>query len=292
VNKSGATNADDRLAGEPGGSEIYLKIKEKFDCGPWFMGPPWSFFWICGSFPGCSWNELTSSERADIRSAFSGMTERPMLDLVLLDAMGLLDEFKAMANRAMAANMSPVRRKKDSAVPIFQGWPGHRHRAKQSNLHALFTFDLINNETQVLRQVRSWWRSPEIKQLRAAFTRSTAGTTGAYKDRLKDLASWRIYRALGYAQADRFITAHRKRDNLGRHRPFHDARQGQTEKVQLNEALLYSEESGFLKAKRRAVDWLKTKIPEEFATEEEQATSFSDAVMQRLDRRKISWPES
>jgi hypothetical protein len=79
----------------------------------------------------------------------------------------------------------------------------------------------------------------------------------------------------------------------GRPRPFHDPRKGQTKNVLPNEAPLYSEESGFLKAKKRAKDHLAELIPWEFgkyAEETEQqkrewAAAFKKALK---EAKKIS----
>jgi hypothetical protein len=91
----------------------------------------------------------------------------------------------------------------------------------------------------------------------------TTGTTGKPLDRLKDLAAWRLYRELGndWNDANDFANQHRKE-----RQPFHDARQDQSKKVQRAEAALGNEESYFLKAKKRALDYLAECIPGEFHT--------------------------
>lgn len=105
---------------------------------------------------------------------------------------------------------------------------------------------------------------------------------GALRDRLKDLASWRLYRALGCEAALSFAVENRKADKAGRPLAFHDHRVGQTKKVPLNQSPLYSEgDSAFAQAKARATRYLGELLPWEFGKIEEERQRQSAEIVQR-----------
>ena len=105
-----------------------------------------------------------------------------------------------------------------------------------------------------MQEFDKWLQLPKNKARFDAHARNPRGKMGLFKDRLKDLAAWRIYEGCGrdWEAANDFANRHR----INR-RPFHDPRQGQTKKTLLREASLYGEEYGFLKAKRRAIRFLE-----------------------------------
>ncbi len=138
-------------------------------------------------------------------------------------------------------------------------------------VQAFLPLDFRKSKKRLLQEIDKWLELPENKDRFDKHKPMTeAGTEKQAKDRLKDLAAWRLYRELGCDKAVSFAEENRKRDESGRPRPFHDPRKGQTKKVPPNEAPLYSEESGFLKVKKRAEDHLAELIPWEFGTYEEE----------------------
>jgi hypothetical protein len=116
-----------------------------------------------------------------------------------------------------------------------------------------------------LQEFKEWLDLPENKARLNAHQQNPTGKTGVFKDRLKDLATWRLYRELGCKRALAFAEQHRKRDKHWNPKPFHDARKEQSKtKMRLDEAPLsteYNEESGFRKAKARALAYEKELIP-------------------------------
>ena len=101
---------------------------------------------------------------------------------------------------------------------------------------------------------------------------------------LKALAAWRLFEhcRCSWRKANKFANEHRKvfekpdfivigtgknRKKIsfkkGDLKPFHDPRQGQ-EKHEVNKAPLYSEEKGFVNAKKRAQEYLRRFVPAEF----------------------------
>src|SRR5262249_47155429 len=132
-------------------------------------------------------------------------------------------------------------------------------------VQALLPLDFSKTKKRLLQSIGKWLDLSENKARFEKHKRKTeTGTEKQAKDRLKDLAAWRLYRELRCDEALSFAEKNRKRDKRGRPRPFHDPRKGQTTKVSPNEAPLYSEESGFSKAKKRAEGYLAQLIPWEF----------------------------
>jgi hypothetical protein len=164
----------------------------------------------------------------------------------LLDAEGIFERLKTMAAKVPENNRPRKPRRK--AYPIIEEPPW---------LRVMFTLNFTKTRKRLLQEFDKWLQLPENKARFDAHAQNPVGKTGLFKDRLKDLAAWRLYRELGRDRALDFAETYRKRDKTGSPRPFHDPRQDQTKKVPLNEAPLYSEESGFLKAKRRAIQFLE-----------------------------------
>jgi hypothetical protein len=142
-----------------------------------------------------------------------------------------------------------------------------------------------------LRKSINGWNCPENKTRFDKHERKIeAGTEKEAKDRLKDLAAWRLYGKLGWGEALKFAEQHRKRDESGEPNPFHDPRRRPSKKVPVNEAQLYTEQSGFLKAKKRALAHRAKLIPWEFgkyAEERElQKRKWGGAVRKALKGAK------
>jgi hypothetical protein len=209
----------------------------------------------------------------------------------LLDAMGIFDEFKAIAEQVRADRkenaLSLKPRKK--VYPVLEGWPRQK-RENQPWVHALFTLNFTKTKKRLLQEFDEWLRLPENEQRFSRYQYNPVGKTGEFKDRLKDLAAWRLYQGCDrdWKTANNFAQSHRLN-----HRPFHDPRQGQTTKVAVSEAPLYSEQSGFLKAEKRALAYRAKLIPWEFgkyAEEREQQKREWAATFRRAlkEAKKIS----
>ena len=156
------------------------------------------------------------------------------------------------------------------------------------------SFDHRKSKKRIIEEIDKWLELPENKTRFDKHKRKIeAGTEKEAKDRLKDLAAWRLYGKLGWGEALKFAEQHRKRDESGEPRPFHDPRRGPSKKVPVNEAQLYTEQSGFLKAKKRALAHRAKLIPWEFgkyAEERElQKRKWGGAVRKALkEAKKIS----
>src|SRR5205085_2726325 len=96
---------------------------------------------------------------------------------------------------------------------------------------------------------------PENQARFATHADDPTGTTGIFKDRLKDLAVLRLYDELGFDGLLKFTADHRKkfdRDialgvtkyHKGDPMPFYGARREQSSKLALNQSPLFSEPSG------------------------------------------------
>jgi hypothetical protein len=225
----------------------------------WIVGDSWCSFWSCPSFPRKPWNQVPKSQRTDMpaASAARGVPPLHMIHLGTLDAMGVFDRLDAMAKAG--PNQDPI-----LELPnCFTG------------TLALFNLDFTQCKEQMLRRFAAWLDLPENERRfqTPGHNRRGRRRTESFKDRLKDLAVWRLYDKLGFDGMQDFAEGHRKHSRDGRPRPFHDARQGQREKQPLNQAPLCSEESVALKAKARARAYLAELIPWEFgayAAEEER----------------------
>jgi hypothetical protein len=275
--------------------ELSSKIEAEFQCGNWFIQPEWGFIWQCPSFPAKSWNQLNEAERIELLYGLPTSTTQvqplTMNAVWLLDAMGIFDEFKAIAERVRAERKENTARSKTrkKVYPVIEGWPRQKTE-NQPWVHALFTLNFTKTKKRLLREFDEWLRLPENEQRFRKHQYNPVGKTGEFKDRLKDLASWRLYDGCDtdWEMANNFAQSNRLN-----HRPFHDPRTGQTEKRPPNEAPLYSEESGFLKAKKRAKDYLAELIPWEFGKyaeeREQQEREWAAASKKALKKpKKIS----
>jgi hypothetical protein len=217
-----------------------------------------SLIWQCPSFPQKSWNQLSQGERAKILEAFQPSRIQPLeiMDVLLLSLNGVFDQLKRMEaeviNNKMAGKQSP------KVYPIIED-------SRFAWVHVLFTLDFRKSRKRLLREFDNWLQLPGNRARFDACGQNLTGKTGTFKDRLKDLAAWRLYRELGCQEALAFVEKNRKRDRRGRPRQFHDARKEQSKaNMPLNEAPLYSqynEESAFLKARARALAHGKELIP-------------------------------
>jgi hypothetical protein len=252
--------------------EIASQIECEFHCGSWFFQPEWGFIWQCPSFPAKSWNQLTDTERVDLLCGLPLSTTkiRPLLLGEVMFLRRYLDQLKEMADQARTELKEAVAagRPRQKVYPILE-------LEYTPFVQALLPLDFSKSKKRLLGEIGKWLDLPENKARFEKHKRRTeAGTQKQAKDRLKDLAAWRLYRELGCDAALRFTKENRKRDKSGRARPFHDPRQDQSRRVPINEAALYSEESGFLKAKARALKYRAKLIPWEFGQDAKETATF------------------
>lgn len=250
-----------------GSEEIAARTERRFKGGCWFLNDPWSFIAECPSFPQKSWNLLSDKERSDILLVFPTAKVQPlrMNEVWNLDANGVFDEFKAMAAKQAQDKVKFGSRPAKKIYPIIEGWP-KQNREGSRWVHALFNLDFTKTKARLLEEFDEWLKLPENEARFTVHKQDPTGKTGSFRDRLKDLASWRLSRALGWASAHAFTIKHRLKvkDGAGSARAFLDARTGQSEKVALNDAPLYGHESHWSKAKARAEDHLAKLLPWEF----------------------------
>lgn len=250
--------------GGGGADVVFLAAQERFEFDPpfWFIEPQWRYIWDCPLFPEKGWLELDDYERSLICGPFSAKKQKikPLVThgVALIDSMGVLHRLQALAKlarqRAKKGDLKKI-------APIIQGWPAKKQTKDAAWASVLFTLDFTKNKSHLLHQFNAWLQLPDVRTFRAKHEQPTTGLTGTFKDRLKALAAWRIYRELGGKGGLKFAMDNRKHDGAGQPRPFHDYRTGQTSKVPSNMAPLYSDEPNFCKAATSAQEYLAGLIP-------------------------------
>ena len=257
--------------------EIAEEIDQAFSCGGLFLASPWLEIFsssAAGLFPLSPWNHLPEEARERILRAFP-LPYGSGQPLFMHDVRRLERVLKGLMEKATKA------RAEQTAKKVLAVW----HEGPWT--YPLPTIDCRKAKKQLVDEFEAWLEQPEMKERLRQYRHSHTGKTGAPKDRLKDLAAWRLYQHCGndWRKANEFASEHRRvfekpetivigsggnRKKVifkeGDPKPFHDPRQGQS-KQQINEASLYSEESGFLKAKQRAKTYLKELMPWEFFQE-------------------------
>ena len=255
--------------------EIGEDIDQAFHCGGLFLQSPWFEFFTSAHFPETPWNSLSEEARARILRAFPlpfGKGQLRSVDLAALERL-------QTAGRLTAGQHSPV----------------------------VFAFDWAKAKKQHCHEFKAWLDRPANKERLAKYRSRRTGKTGGHADRLKDLAAWRLFEHCGgdWRKANDFASEHRKvfespdyvvvvsgkkRRKIsfeeGEPRPFHDPRQGQG-KQQINAASLYSEESGFLRAKGRARAYLERRTPWEFF--KKAAEEVLENMRARIERLSVAF---
>ncbi len=208
--------------------EIASQIEREFHCGSWFFQPEWGFIWQCPSFPAKGWNQLTEDERSDLLCGLPFSTKKAR-SLILGEVMFLthyLDQLKEMAAEGRAelqkqlaaeAHVAKARAKGKKNVPAV------RRRQKVYPIlelpntplvQVLLPLDFSKSKKRLLKEIDLWLQLPENK---ARFDKHElkieAGTEKEAKDRLKDLAAWRLYRELGSKEALAFAEKNRRETN-------------------------------------------------------------------------------
>jgi hypothetical protein len=260
--------------------EIVFEVEREFQSGSWFISPDWMVIWQCPSFPAKGWNQLTEEERSDLLCGLPLSTKkaRPLVFGEVMFLTAYLDQLKEMADKALTESKeaAAARRPRKKFYPILE-------LPNTPFVQALLPLDFSKSKKRLLQEISKWLEVPENKARFNKHKRTTeAGTEKQAKDRLKDLAAWKLFRELGRDGAPEFAEQHRKRDKRGRPRAFHDPREahkewGELKKVPPNEAPLYSwqtGESAFRKAKVRVDRYLAQLIPWEFGKYAQEADTF------------------
>jgi hypothetical protein len=239
--------------------DIASQIESEFHCGSWFFSTDWGFIWQCPSFPEKGWNQISEAERTELLYGLplSKIKVRPLVLGEVIFLTPYLDQMKGMADKARAewkeAGAAGGPRQKVYPILELENTPV---------VQVLLPFDYRKSKKRILQEIGKWLELPENKaRFEKHKPKIEAGTEKEAKDRLKDLAAWRLYAKLGWEKALEFAEQHRKRDQNGGPRAFHDPRQDQSKKVSVSEAPLYSEQSGFFKAAKRALAYRAKLIP-------------------------------
>jgi hypothetical protein len=253
-------------------TEITVELKPEFPSASWIGGEHWYDIWRCAAFPQTDWNHLNDQERAEIAWLYPGDKIRPlyMMEARHVELMGINEKLKALAEvPGWGVFRSPeqvTRPRKGKVAPMVD---------RGGYADALFVLHFGKTKKRLVQEFEAWLDQPPIKERLEKYEGRSIGTTGKERDRLKDLAAWRLYRELGEAKAEIFIEKHRKRDGNGNTRPFHDSRK--SEGLPPNETSLYGHRTGPLKATARARKHLIELMPCEFDTRAEEE-SFKAAM--------------
>ena len=217
----------------------YLLVERSLQ--QWWPRTRWAYLFLASSsFPKKDWQELAPKERRRLCQNYDCRTILPLAQPPgwALKALG----------RVFLRSKTPV------APTLQKDGPTH---------YVVFEIGFSESETQLLRRLREWLRLPQnLKRLRQYATPKGAkgGTAGQERDRLKDLAVWRLFRELkDWSKANDFANTHRKNK-----RAFHGARLPQTPKNALNETELGNGESYCRHAEGRAKEFLSHIMPSEF----------------------------
>jgi hypothetical protein len=254
---------------EPQVFEVFDLVESTFSCGQWFCEWPWlALWWVSTSFPSKAWTQLKPEERQELRN-FLPLQSNNVKPIQLLDVFFLGHIYKRFGEMIETAKTEfrqsfATDKKRPKTYPVFTS-----KDKSNPTVHVLMPLDFSKTKTHLLEQIKKWLERPENSTLFETHRpRTEEGTEKEARDRLKDLAAWRLRRELGGSnKALEFAEQNRKRDKKGNPRPFHDPRQGQSKKMPVNESPLYSYDSGetpFANAKRRALQHRARLIPWEF----------------------------
>jgi hypothetical protein len=182
--------------------EIVFEIEREFQSGSWFIGTDWMFVWQCPSFPAKSWNELNEKERAVLLYGlpFSTTKVRPLLLGEVMFLTHYLDQLKEKADKARAElkEARAVGKQPQKMYPILE-------LKNTPFVQALLPLDFSKSRRRLLDEIDLWLQLPENKARFDKHERKTeTGTEKEAKDRLKDLAAWKLFRELGWEGALEF----------------------------------------------------------------------------------------
>ena len=127
----------------------------------------------------------------------------------------------------------------------------------------LFEVDLSARKGDLTKQFDKWLESRDNHARLQLYEFEKRGTSDKWKDRLKDLAAWRLCREIttgpkAWIWANEYACQHRKGN-----RPFHNSKAQKLngELVPANEARLFGDPSEASDASRNALDSLTEWIP-------------------------------
>ena len=186
--------------------------------------------WECPSFPEKSWNQLAATERERIALAYPFPADKVlplrMNEVWNLESNGIFDELKRLAATQMQSKRASGTQRAPKVYPVIEGWP---KRKEQSSpwVHALFTLDFRKTPKQLKDEFEMWLQQPESKARFDTHQINSTGKTGLFRDRLKDLAAWRILDQVdSIAAADIYVQKNRLKDSAGNPRQFHARNHG------------------------------------------------------------------
>jgi hypothetical protein len=121
-------------------------------------------------------------------------------------------------------------------------------------VQVLMPLDFSKSKGRLLEEIGMWLDSPENKaRFDTHKPKTEAETEKEAKDRLKDLAAWRLYRELGYTEAREFVYENPAQGRFHASRPARDK--------QADGGDLFYDQSGFVRAQKRARDYLAKLLP-------------------------------
>ncbi|MGA3169500.1 MAG: hypothetical protein ABSE62_00660 [Chthoniobacteraceae bacterium] len=195
--------------------------------------------WTCPSFPAKGWNQLNETERAKI--VRSGGYPLPpgknqplhMNHIGVLYMCGVFDAFKALTKKMAeesfrAKELGIAMAKPDPVLEVKEGSP---------LAHALFTIDFRDSREKLVEAFDIWLQLPEQQARLRKHKQNRKGKARGPKERLRDLAAWRIASKLGYGKAWSFL------------------------KKELSKTPPYGEEAALRRATGRAVRYLAELFP-------------------------------
>ena len=188
--------------------EIGEQIDQTFSCGGLFLQSPWFEFFTCAHFPETPWNSLSAEDRRDILRTLplpSGSDQPLMNDVRRLER--VLQALKGKAAKARAEQTG------EKVLPVW-------HEGKFT--YALLVLDASKTRKQHVDAFDVWLELPEMKEHLSLYRNNTSGETGKGKDRLKDLATWRLFDHYkgNWVKANLFAQKHRKKQTQARTGPF------------------------------------------------------------------------
>jgi hypothetical protein len=150
-------------------------------------------------------------------------------------------------------------------------------------VHTLFTIDFSKTKKRLAAEFKKWLELAENSARLERHKENPIGTTGGPKDRLKEIAAWRLYSTLGYEETQIFVLENQKSDKNGKPRRFHNPRKRKgRRKPSSGEDFLYRDEQGYFRATRGVEDYLAELIPWEFGKyaieREEHRLAFLDQL--------------
>ena len=200
-------------------SETLRKARREYDpanstnsslqVSDYFPGWVWNWLavWQCPDYPALPWCELDQAQRQNISLNFGRPGPKPIIrDVRLLNAMGVFDRFKQLAEDARGckepmvwgAHCPPIIGDNEiKYVVVTLNYKGGKDAMKQ-----MFCRWVDNDANQEL--FKKYYKKPIHKQNPDSAVR--------YKEFLKFLAAWRLYHELGFEKAAEWTKKNRRED--------------------------------------------------------------------------------